>query len=118
MSLLAYPIAAMAGGLVGAIAHETIHAVAAHALGELEGVGWQGGLVGGPFVDFRTPSRWRSEVVRKSPLAVGIASAIVVALSFDGVTLPWVAAAGFAAGLLWSSPEDLFAARAEASAAG
>ena len=117
MSVLWYPLAAMAGGVVGAISHEAIHAAAAHALGELVAVGWHGGIAGGPFVDFRTASRWRSEVVRKAPLAVGVLVAIVVLLSFDGISIPWIAAAGFAAGLLWTSPEDLFVERAETSAA-
>ena len=117
MSVLAYPLAAMAGGLAGTITHEAIHAGVASVVGELEGVGWQGGLAGGPFVDFRAASRWRSEAVRKAPLVVGTLVAVAVALAFDGLTVPWVAAAGFAAGLLWTSPEDLSAERAQSSAA-
>jgi len=117
VTLLYYPLVAMAGALVGAIAHETIHAVAAWALGEVVEIGWQGGLVGGPFVDFRAEARWRSEVVRKAPLVAGVAAGIVVAVTYDGVTLGWVASAAVAAGLLWSSPEDLSRARAVDSAA-
>jgi hypothetical protein len=117
VSLLWYPLAAMAGGVLGTIAHEALHALAAIALGELEGIGWQGGLAGGPFVDFRADSRWRSEVIRKLPLATGVGAAIAVVGSFDGLTLPWLTAAGAVAGLLWTSPEDLFRASAAESPA-
>ena len=116
MSIYLYPLAAAVGGLVGTIVHEATHAVAAHALGELRGVGWQGGLAGGPYVDYHTPSRWRSEVIRKLPLALGVAAAIVLALAYDGVTVAWLTAAGAVAGLLWASPEDLFLDAAEQSA--
>jgi hypothetical protein len=117
VSLLFYPLAAMAGGLVGVIAHETSHAVTAVALGELEGAGWQGGLAGGPFVDYRAPTRWRSEAVRKAPLVVGVLAAIALVVAYRGPSLAWVAAAGVVAGLLWTSPEDLSRRRAETSAA-
>lgn len=117
MTLLLYPFAAMGGGLVGVIAHETSHAVAAVALGELEGAGWQGGLAGGPYVDFRAPTRWRSEVIRKAPLVVGVCAAIALVVAYRGPSPAWVAAAGAVAGLLWTSPEDLSQRRAEASAA-
>jgi len=115
VSLLAYPLAAMAGSLVGTLVHEATHAVAAIALGELEGVGWQGGLAGGPFVDYRVDSRWRSEAVRKAPLALGGVGAIALLAGFEGATVGWVAAAGVVAGLLWSSPEDLSLAAARQS---
>lgn len=117
MTLLLYPLAAMAGGLVGTLAHETTHAVAAIALGELVGVGWQGGLAGGPFVDYRAASRWRSEAIRKAPLVVGIVAAVALAVAYRGPSLATLAATGTVAGLLWTSPEDLSSARAEASAA-
>lgn len=117
MSLLLYPLAAMAGGLVGTIAHETSHAVAAVVLGELVGAGWQGGLAGGPYVDFRASSRWRSEAVRKAPLVVGVLAAIALVVAYRGPSPAWVAAAGTVGGLLWTSPEDLSRRRAEASAA-
>ena len=108
MSVLVYPLAAMAGGVLGIVAHESIHLLLARALGEVIGVGWVGGLAGGPCVDYRVASRWRSEVVRKGPLAAGLLGAIALALSFDGVTVTWIVAAGAVAGLLWTSPEDLF----------
>lgn len=108
MSLLAYPLAAMAGGICGTIIHEATHAIVAHALGELDGAGWQGGLAGGPFVDFRAEGRWRSEAIRKAPLVAGVIAAIALIASYDGVTPAWVALAGAVAGLLWTSPEDLF----------
>ncbi len=111
MSLLWYPLAAMAGGLVGATIHETLHATAAVALGELVRVGWVGGLAGGPVVDYRAPTRVRDEIVRKLPLVVGVAVAVVVALD-SGVTLGRVTLAGVAAGLLWTSPADLWRAHA------
>ena len=107
----------MGGALAGTITHEAIHAAVASVVGELEGVGWQGGLAGGPYVDFRAPTRARSETVRKAPLVVGVAVVVAVAASFETPTVAWVAAAGFALGLLWASPEDLSSARAESSAA-
>jgi hypothetical protein len=112
MSLLAYPLAAMAGGLVGTVAHESLHALIAAIVGRVEAVGWQGGLGGGPYVDFETAGRWRSEAVRKAPLAVGLVAGIVVASRFEP-TPSWVAALGVVWGLLWTSPEDLFADAAE-----
>ena len=108
MNILVYPLAAMAGGVIGVVAHESIHYALARALGEVIGVGWVGGLAGGPYVDYRVPSRWRSEVVRKGPLAAGLLGAVALALSFDGLSLPWIVGAGAVAGLLWTSPEDLF----------
>lgn len=113
MNILFAPVAAMIGGVVGTIAHETIHYTLARVLGTVEAVGWQGGLSGGPYVDYRVTSRWRSEAVRKGPLAAGLVGAIALFVTFDGVTLPWIAAAGAVAGMLWTSPEDLFASRAE-----
>lgn len=115
MSLLAYPLAAMAGGLVGSIAHEATHVVLALALGDLEGVGWQGGLTGGPYVDFRTDDWLASEIIRKTPLGLGLGGAISVAASFEGVSLSWLFLAGVVAGLLWASPEDLSRARSTAA---
>ena len=115
MSILLVPLAAMAGGVLGVVAHEGIHYALARALGEVIGVGWVGGLAGGPYVDYRVGSRWRSEVIRKGPLAAGIAGAIALFATFDGVTLPWVFGAGAVGGLLWSSPEDLFARAADQS---
>jgi len=112
MSLALYPLAAMAGGLVGTVAHESLHALVAVVVGRVHAVGWQGGLAGGPYVDFETDSRWRSEAVRKAPLAVGLVAGIVVASRFKPTPV-WVAAAGAVAGLLWTSPEDLFADAAE-----
>lgn len=105
----------MGGALAGTFAHESLHALAAAALGELDGVGWQGGLAGGPYVDYRAPTRLRSEVVRKAPIVAGVLAAIGVAASV-APTPSWVASAGFAVGLLWASPEDLFVERARASA--
>lgn len=112
MSLLWFPLAAMAGALAGTIAHEASHYLVARALGEIVDVGWAGGVNGGPFVDFRVESRWRSECVRKAPLASGILAAVALAVSFDGLTLTWMAGAGFVAGLLWLSPADLFVSSA------
>lgn len=117
MSLALYPLAAMAGGLVGTIAHEMTHAVAAIALGELVGAGWQGGLAGGPFVDFRAPTRLRSEAIRKAPLVVGLLAGIALVVAYRGPSLAWVGASGVVAGLLWTSPEDLSRRRAASSAA-
>jgi len=111
VTLLLYPLAAMTGGLVGTIAHESLHALAAVTLGQLVGVGWVGGLAGGPVVDYRAPTRVRDEIIRKLPLAAGVVVAVVVALG-SGVTPGRVALGGVAAGLLWSSPADLWAARA------
>jgi hypothetical protein len=102
--------------LLGALAHETAHAAAAVALGELEGVGWSGGVAGGPYVNFRAPTRLRSEVIRKAPLALGVLAAASAVVGFESITLPWLFQAALAVGLLWSSPADLFIARAEAAA--
>jgi len=115
VSLLAYPLVAMAGAIAGAFTHEATHALVATVVGDVKGVGWQGGLAGGPYVDFRAPSRWRSEAVRKAPLVAGVIALAIVVVTYPGPTLDWVAAAAFALGLLWTSPEDLFGARATAS---
>lgn len=115
MNLVWFPLAAAAGGIVGTIAHEATHAVLAIALGELEGVGWQGGLAGGPYVDFRTDSRVASEIVRKLPLVAGLVVAVVAAATIEA-SVPWLFLAGLAAGLLWSSPEDLRYSASVASA--
>lgn len=115
MSLAAYPLAAMGGAIVGAIAHEATHAVAAAALGRVKGVGWQGGLAGGAYVDYHVSSRWHSEVVRKAPIVVGLLALIAVVVVYPGPALWWVAAAAAALGLLWTSPEDLSSARAAAA---
>ena len=116
MSLALVPLTAAAGMLVGALAHESAHAAAAVALGELEAVGWAGGLAGGPYVDFRAPTRWRSEVIRKAPLALGIVAATTAVVGFESVTLTWLLQASLAVGLLWSSPADLFLSHAHATA--
>ena len=116
MSLALVPLAAAGGLLVGAFAHEAIHAVLAVVLGELVDVGWAGGVTGGPVVDFRAPTRLRSEVVRKGPLVVGVAVAASVLVGVEAVTLRWLFEAGVAVGLLQASPQDLFLSRAEASA--
>jgi len=116
VSLALVPLTAAAGMLVGAVAHESTHAAAALVLGQLEAVGWSGGLAGGPYVDFRAPTRWRSEVIRKAPLALGIVAAAIAVVGFEAITLRWLFHAGYAVGLLWSSPADLFVSRARASA--
>jgi hypothetical protein len=102
--------------LLGALAHETAHAAAAVALGKLESVGWAGGVTGGPYVDFRAPTRARSEIIRKAPLALGLLAAATAVVGFKAITLPWLFHAGVAIGLLQASPADLFVERAEASA--
>ena len=117
MSLLAYPLAAMAGGLVGTLAHESAHAVAAAALGELEGVGWQGGLAGRPFVEYRYYSRVASEAIRKAPYLLGLVAAVVLVMEYPGrPTLWWVAAAAMTLMILRPSPEDFSARHAHESA--
>jgi len=110
------PLTAAAGMLVGALVHEATHAAAAVALGELETVGWAGGLAGGPYVDFRAPTRVRSEVIRKAPLALGVVALTSAVVAFEAVTLPWLFQAALAVGLLWASPADLFVSRAAAAA--
>jgi hypothetical protein len=113
MNLLLYPLAAVAGGVIGVLAHEALHYLAASVFGSVEAVGWQGGVLGGPFVDFRAPRRLYSEAIRKAPLIAGVAATSVVVGMFDGVTVVWLLGAGIAAGLLWTSPEDLSLAAAE-----
>jgi hypothetical protein len=117
MRLYLYPLAMMVGGVIGTIAHEGLHALAAMALGQLEDVGWQGGIGGGPYVDYRAGSRAASEVIRKAPLVAGVCGAIALVVGFDGLTLTWTVGVGVVWGLLWSSPEDLFIGRARESAA-
>lgn len=107
MSLAYYPLAAAAGAVVGSITHEATHAAVAAAFGVLDGVGWQGGIAGGPFVDFAPESRAQSEAVRKAPLGLGLVALAALVVAYPGPTLPWVAAAGATAGLLWTSPADL-----------
>ena len=116
MSLALVPLTAATGMLVGAVAHETAHAAAALVLGELEAVGWAGGFAGGPYVDFRAPTRWRSEVIRKAPLALGTVAVASAVVGFKAVTLPWLFQAALAVGLLQASPADLFVERAAATA--
>lgn len=106
----------MVGGLVGTIIHEAAHAAVAIVVGELVGVGWQGGLAGGPFVDFRASTRLRSEAVRKAPLVVGVGGVVALVVTYQAPTPGWVALAGAVAGVLWTSPEDLFVEAARASA--
>jgi len=104
----------MAGGVVGTIVHEGLHATAAVVLGELEAVGWRGSwATGGPVVTYRAPTRVRDEIIRKLPIVAGALAVGVVALT-TGVTLGRVALAGVASGLLWTSPADLWTDRAAA----
>lgn len=116
VALAAYPAVAVAGALVGVGVHEASHAAVAVAVGELEAVGWQGGLTGGPFVEFRAPTRWHSETIRKAPLALGVVALVAVVVSYSGPTLWWVGLAAAALALLWTSPEDLSMRAAVASA--
>lgn len=108
MSLALYPLAAAVGAVVGTVLHEATHAAVAAAFGVLDGAGWQGGLTGGPYVDFAPETRAQSEAVRKAPLVLGALALGALVVAYPGPTLPWVAAAGGVAGLLWTSPEDLF----------
>lgn len=107
MMLVVVPMIAMFGGLVGIVVHEAIHIVAAVVLGELEAVGWRGGVGGGPVVDYRVASRWRSEVVRKAPLVCGVIGVGILVETWHGLSLAWVFTAGATLGLLWTSPADL-----------
>jgi len=116
VSLALVPLTAAAGMLVGALAHETAHAATALVLGELEDIGWQGGVAGGPYVDFRAPTRLRSEVIRKAPLTLGVLAAAMAVVGFKAITLRWLFHAAVTVGLLWSSPADLFLSRARAAA--
>lgn len=113
MSLVYYPLSAAAGAVVGVALHEATHALVAAAFGVLDGAGWQGGLAGGPYVDFAPETRWQSELVRKTPLAIGLVALVALVAAYPGPTLGWVAAGGAVAGLLWTSPEDLFVEAAE-----
>lgn len=113
MSLALYPLAAAAGAVVGTAVHEATHAAVAAAFGVLDGYGWQGGLAGGPYVDFAPETRAQSELVRKAPLALGLVALVALVVAYPGPTLPWVTAAGGVAGLLWTSPADLFVEAAQ-----
>lgn len=106
----------MGGGVLGVVAHESIHWLLASALGSVEQVGWAGSVGGGPFVEYWVPDSigdWRSEAIRKGPLVAGIFGLAGLFSTFDGVTLPWIAGAGAVAGLLWTSTEDLFSSAAD-----
>jgi hypothetical protein len=115
MSLALYPLAAAAGAVVGTAVHEATHAAVAAAFGVLDGAGWQGGLTGGPYVEFAPETRWQSEAVRKAPLVLGLISVFVLLGTYPGPSVLWVAAGGATGGLLWASPEDLFTEAAQQS---
>jgi hypothetical protein len=104
---MAVLLTVMAGGFVGALVHELTHAVAAILLADEMTMGWQGGIEGGPYVDFQAPSRWRSEVIRKAPLALGMVALATAVVGFEVVTLAWLFHAGFALNLFFSSSADL-----------
>lgn len=111
-SLTLYPLAAVAGALVGSALHEASHAAVAAAFGVLDGAGWQGGLTGGPYVDFRPETRLQSEAVRKAPLVVGVVGSGALVAAYDGPTVAWVGAAAAVVSVLRLSPEDLSIRRA------
>lgn len=113
MTLALYPLAAAAGAIVGTAVHEATHAAVAAAFGVLDGYGWQGGLAGGPYVEFAPETRLQSEAVRKAPLALGVGALAALVAAYPGPTLAWVTAAGTVAGLLWTSPADLFVEAAQ-----
>ena len=115
MSLFLYPLAAAAGALVGSAVHEASHAVVAAAFGVLDGAGWQGGVAGGPYVDFRPETRLQSEAVRKAPLAVGVVGLGALVAAYDGASVAWVGAAAAVVSVLRLSPEDLSIRRARQS---
>jgi len=109
-------IAIGAGAFVGAVIHEGIHAAVAILIGRFERITWAGGRwFGGPCVEFRPKNRVESELIRKSPLLVGGATAAVVL-----PTLTYSIQSFFLASvvcvMLYSSREDLFASRAAAAA--
>jgi len=110
MTLLAYPLAAMAGALGGTVVHEASHAVVAAAVGTLERVTWRGGVTGGPVVEFRAGPAGgaRDELVRKAPLGLGLIGLGVTLATSTPRALWWWALAGATLGCLWSSPADLF----------
>jgi hypothetical protein len=106
----------MTGGFVGAIIHEGVHAVLAIMLGQLENIGWEGGRwFGGPYVEFRAETRLRGEVIRKGPLVVALAAAAVVVPAAT-YSIEWIFSAAVVAGLLRTSPADLFLARSRQAA--
>jgi len=110
VTLLAFPLAAMVGGVVGTIAHEASHAVVAATVGTLERVTWRGGVTGGPVVEFRAGDAGgtRDELVRKAPLGLGLIGLGVTLAASTPRALWWWALAGATLGCLWSSPADMF----------
>ena len=116
MSLLAYVSGALGGALLGMITHEAIHYITAKLLARNVSVGWDGIIKPIVYVEYEAFSKVGSEIIRKSPLVAGLLCLVWVFASYNGPTVEWVAAASFTLGLLRASPQDLFAARAEASA--
>lgn len=104
MSLALYPLAAAAGGLIGIVGHELVHALAAAALRLPFGFGRQGVT---PYVAFRTETRLQSEIVRKAPLAVG-AVALLFMFNWFEPTVGWYAVGGAVLAMVGASREDLF----------
>ena len=96
MTLVAFPLAAMAGGVVGTIAHETSHAVVAATVGTLERVTWRGGVTGGPVIEFRAGPAGgaRDELVRKAPFGLGLIGLAVTLAASTPRALWWWALAG------------------------
>jgi hypothetical protein len=118
MSLLVNGIlgatAAMVGGAVGLVLHELTHYVVAKALTDARFViGSADGMILSAGVDFRADSRIKSELIRKSPLVVGLCAAGYVGLRYDGLSVAWVFLAGVVVGLLQLSKEDLFVSAAD-----
>jgi len=115
MSVIFGPVAAMMGALAGSAVHEVTHAIVAVLVGgRVEGLGWQGGLTGGPFISWRSPdhSTWRPRIVGVAPFVLGVVAAVLAIMrSPDGYGAFGVA--GFVLALLWSSPEDFSVKRSQ-----
>jgi hypothetical protein len=104
MSLALYPLAAAVGTLIGIVAHEFVHALAAAALRLPFGFGRQGVT---PYVAFRTHTRLQSEIVRKAPIAVGSVALLLMFKWFEP-TLGWYVVGGAVLAMVGASREDLF----------
>jgi len=111
-------IAAVVGALSGTVIHECCHAAAAELVGgEAKGVGWRGGLTGGPVVFFGCPDdRWRQRVIGAAPLPVAIVIAVIAGFAGpESGVLRWFTL-GVVATTALLSPSDLFPSRQTGSA--
>jgi len=112
--------ATMAGALVGSIAHELSHAMAAVGVGgDIIEIGWRDGLTGGPVVVWESPERtgWEPVVVGFAPVVAAVIAAVGVSLWRPTNAVELGGAVGLLLGLLNLSREDVDPQQASETAA-